>query len=82
MTAILSALSSLPASLPGAGGGVVFDGYGGAINQVAASDTAFVHRNAVSCAQYSVTYANTSPSQSDDLRPPHGCRVCTKLSSP
>jgi hypothetical protein len=42
----------------------VFDGYGGVINQVGASDTAFVHRNAVSCAQYSVTYASTPPSQS------------------
>jgi FAD/FMN-containing dehydrogenase len=65
VTTILSALSSLPASLPGAGGGVVFDGYGGAINQVAASETAFVHRNAVSCAQYSITYANTAPSQNE-----------------
>ena len=63
VTSILSALSSLPASLPGAGGGVVFDGYGGAINQVAASETAFVHRNAVSCAQYSITYASAAPSQ-------------------
>jgi FAD/FMN-containing dehydrogenase len=64
VTSIVSALSSLPASLPGAGGGVVFDGYGGAINQVGASETAFVHRAAVSCAQYSVTYAGTPPSAS------------------
>jgi FAD/FMN-containing dehydrogenase len=64
VTAIISALSSLPASLPGAGGGVVFDGYGGAINQVGAGETAFVHRNAVSCAQYSVTYPTAPPSHS------------------
>jgi hypothetical protein len=63
VSAITSALSSLPASLPGAGGGVVFDGYGGAINRVGASETAFVHRNAISCAQYSITYASTPPSQ-------------------
>lgn len=63
VTTIISSLSSLPASLPGAGGGVVFDGYGGAINQVGASDTAFVHRSAVSCAQYSMTYPG-APTQS------------------
>jgi FAD/FMN-containing dehydrogenase len=61
VTAIVSALSSFPSSLPGAGAGVVFDGYGGAINQVGAGETAFVHRNAISCAQYSITYAGTPP---------------------
>jgi FAD/FMN-containing dehydrogenase len=61
---IVSALASLPTLLPGAGGGVVFDGYGGAVNQVAAGDTAFVHRAAVSCAQYSITYPGAPPSQS------------------
>ena len=61
--AITSALSSFPASLPGGGAGVVFDGYGGMINKVGASDTAFVHRSAVSCAQYSVTYPGAPPTQ-------------------
>jgi len=48
----------------GAAAGVVFDGYGGVINQVGAGDTAFVHRSAVTCAQYSVTYAGAPPAQS------------------
>jgi len=57
----VSALSSLPTTVPGAGGGIVFDGYGGVINQVGAGETAFVHRNAVACAQYSITYPSSSP---------------------
>ncbi len=61
---ITSALSSFPTSLPGAGAGVVFDGYGGVINTVGAGDTAFVHRSAVSCAQYSITYPGSPPTQS------------------
>jgi hypothetical protein len=62
--AIMSALSTLPSTAPGVGGGVVFDGYGGAINQVGPADTAFVHRTAVACAQYSITYASAPPSAS------------------
>ena len=61
ISGIVSALSDLPATLPGAGGGVVFDGYGGQINRTAASETAFVHRNAVACAQYSITYPAAPP---------------------
>jgi hypothetical protein len=61
VSGIVSALSTLPATIPGAGGGVVFDGYGGLINQIEASETAFVHRNAVACAQYSITYPAASP---------------------
>ena len=58
---LVTALSTLPATLPGAGGGIVFDGYGGAISQVGTGQTAFVHRDAVACAQYSITYPATPP---------------------
>ncbi len=61
VSAVVTAVSSLPASLPGVGGGIVFDGYGGAINQLGAADTAFVHRSAVACAQYSITFATAPP---------------------
>jgi FAD/FMN-containing dehydrogenase len=37
-------------------GAIAFDAYGGAINRVAAGETAFVHRNSLCCAQYSVSY--------------------------
>lgn len=42
---------------PGAAGAVAFDAFGGAINRVGASDTAFVHRDTLFLAQYSTTWA-------------------------
>ncbi len=60
--AMIDAVEALGSEVPGVGGGIVFDSYGGVISQVAAGDTAFVHRDAIACAQYSVTYASASPS--------------------
>jgi hypothetical protein len=37
-------------------GAIAFDAFGGAINRIASGDTAFVHRNSLCCAQYSVNY--------------------------
>ena len=44
--------------LPGSGA-ILFDSYGGAINQVAPAATAFVHRNVLFCIQY-LTYNGSS----------------------
>ncbi len=62
--AVVAAVERLATEVPGAGGGIVFDGYGGAINRVAPADTAFVHRRAIACAQYSVSYATAPPTPS------------------
>jgi len=46
----------------GASGGIAFDALGGAVNRVAPSATAFVHRNALFQAQYTTTWpAGSSP---------------------
>ncbi len=42
---------------PGGSGGVGFDAFGGALNRVSPSATAFVHRNALFDAQYSTSWS-------------------------
>jgi hypothetical protein len=59
--AMISAVEAVAADVSGVGGGIVFDSYGGVINQVAPGDTAFVHRAAIACAQYSITYPSANP---------------------
>jgi hypothetical protein len=59
--AMIAAVEALGTDVPGVGGGIVFDSYGGAIDELAPGDTAFVHRGAIACAQYSVTYASANP---------------------
>ncbi len=53
--ALVSAITRRQASTFG-GAGIGLDAYGGAINRVAADATAFVHRNALFSAQYSVNW--------------------------
>jgi FAD/FMN-containing dehydrogenase len=53
-------LQSVPGEV-GGNGGVAFDASGGAINRVGPGDTAFVHRNALFLAQYTVTWNMGAP---------------------
>jgi FAD/FMN-containing dehydrogenase len=61
---LVSAVESLASEVPGVGGGIVFDGFGGVVNQVGPAETAFVHRESIACAQYSITFATAPPVQS------------------
>lgn len=56
----VAVVDDLTQTLPGVGGGVVFDALGGAINEVKPSDTAFVHRNAISGIQASVATSSSA----------------------
>jgi FAD/FMN-containing dehydrogenase len=59
ITALLRGVEALRGvgGAPGGSGGVAFDSFGGALNRVPASATAFVHRDALFPAQYSTQWS-------------------------
>jgi hypothetical protein len=61
VTALVDAIDNRETSSVLVGGGIVLDSAGGAINQVAADATAFVHRNTLASIQYSAGWGTGAP---------------------
>ena len=63
LAAITAAVASFQSELPGLGGGLAFDAYGGAINAVASDATAFVHRDSLCQLQLSGSWGPGASSE-------------------
>jgi hypothetical protein len=61
LAAVVSVVDQLAAELPELGGGLVFDALGGAVNAVAPTETAFVHRRHLASIQSSYNWTSTTP---------------------
>jgi FAD/FMN-containing dehydrogenase len=59
--AVVSVVNQLAAELPELGGGLVFDALGGAVNTVAPTETAFVHRRFLASIQSSYNWTGSTP---------------------
>ncbi len=62
-TAFVQAIEHMQSLAPTLGGALAFDAYGGAVNRIDKSDTAFVHRDKLACIQATSSwssYASTS----------------------
>jgi hypothetical protein len=60
VNSMVAAVERLSSEAPYLGGGLAFDAYGGAINAVKPSDTAFVHRDKLACIQATYSWSSSS----------------------
>jgi len=59
--AVVSMVDALASELPSLGGGLVFDALGGRVNDLAPTDTAFVHRTYLASIQSSFNWTGATP---------------------
>ena len=61
LAATVAAVDELASQLPGLGGGIAFDALGGAVDDLAPTDTAFVHRGNIAGIQSSFNWGAATP---------------------